>query len=210
MGSKINKITDKKTKKGFEQNYYFIDIAKDAHNPHAIDNTFTFFNSINDIFYLIYANTDKSIILFDFSNNKKITEIKNAHENYVTNFRHYSDIINKRDLIISICRDDNNIKLWNVNNLECLLNLINVNDEGSLNSACFLNDNDQIYIISSNYRIGANSGPIKVYDIKGNIIKEINNSNEVEDDVNIIDSYYDNKFSKIYIICGTNYYVKFI
>ena len=208
MGSKINQTTDKKSIIGFQKNYYFIDIAKDAYNQHAIVNSFTFFNSINNIFYLIYANINKSIIFFDILNNKKIAEIKRAHKDYVTSFRHYSDIINKRDLIISICRDDNNIKLWDVYNLECLLNLDNVNNDGSLNSACFLNDNNQIYIISSNYRIGYKSEPIKIYDINGNIIKEINNSNEIEDDVNIIDFYYDNQLSKNYIICGTNYYVK--
>ena len=81
---------------------------------------------------------------------QKITEIKNAHNNVTTNFRHYLDVINKRDLILSISAYENNIKLWNINNFECLLNLQNINKGGCLYSACFLNDNNQNYIITSN------------------------------------------------------------
>jgi len=46
---------------------------------------------------------------------------------------------------------------------------------------------------------------IKVYDFDRNKIKEINNS---KDAVYFIDSYYDNKLFKNYIITGNNGYVK--
>jgi len=46
-------------------------------------------------------------------------EIK-MHKQYITNLRHYLNNINKRDLIISISAQSNNIKLWNLNNYECL------------------------------------------------------------------------------------------
>jgi len=39
-----------------------------------------------------------------------IKEIKNYHNEYINNFRHYLDKINKRDLIISISPDDSNIR----------------------------------------------------------------------------------------------------
>ena len=67
-------------------------------------------------------------------------EIKNAHNKVIANFRYHLDNKNKRDLIISISPEDNNIKLWNINNLECLLNLSNIYEEGLINSACFLED----------------------------------------------------------------------
>ena len=48
------------------------------------------FKSINtfDILYLIYTNENKSILFFDLINNKKIIEIKNAHNKFITNFRY--------------------------------------------------------------------------------------------------------------------------
>ena len=57
----------------------------------SFDNTFIVFNSINNIIYLIYASAEKSIISYDLKNYQKISEIKNAHDKYITNFRHIYD-----------------------------------------------------------------------------------------------------------------------
>ena len=95
------------------------------------------FKSIYDIFYLIYTSKNNSIIFYNLLDDKKIDEIKNTHKQYITNYRHYLDNYNKRDLIMSLSLDDNNLKLWNVNNYECLLNIENVNKNGGLLSACF-------------------------------------------------------------------------
>ena len=130
----------------------------------ALDNTFLVFKSINDIFYLIYSNLDNSIIAYNLINYKKIIEIKNANYwSYFTNFRHYLDKFNKRDLMLSISYD-NNIKLWNINNWENILKINYINKVGYLYSACFLNDNNQIYIISSNYYLYSDSEPMKLFD----------------------------------------------
>ena len=61
-----------------------------------------------------------------------------------------------------------------------------------------MTSNNQINIITGNSNFN-NSELIKIYDINGNKIKEINNSN---DNIFFIDVFYDNKFSKIYIITG--------
>ena len=168
----------------------------------CLDNSFTVFKSINEILYLIYANENKSIICFNLIENKKINEIKNAHEQYITNFRYFLDKINKRDLIISISFND--IKLWNINNWLCLTHIQNINYSGSILSSCFLNDNNKNYIItSSNSCLTTES--IKIYDFKGNKIKEINDSNYR---TIFIDTFYDNKLFKTYIITGNNGYCK--
>ena len=125
--------------------------------------------------------------------NKKIVEIKNSHKQSITNFRHCLDNYNKRDLIISISGEDNNLKLWNVNNYDCLLNIENESNKLRLYSACFLNDNNQIYIVTGNL----NNEPIEIFDLNGKIVKKINNFN---DSVLFIDTYYDIKNSKIYIL----------
>ena len=178
------------------------DLVNDSYSPLWLDNTFCAFKSINNILYLIYSNINRSIISFDLINSIKINEIKNAHKRYITNFRYYLDSINNRDLFISISCDDNNIKLWNVYNFECLLDIKNINQGGYLDSACFLMDNNQNFIITSNNRY---SELIKVYDFKGNKIKDINNS---EEGIVFIDTYYDKKLFKNFIIACTNDYTK--
>ena len=70
-------------------------------------------------------------------NNKKINEVKSEYKGYVTSFRYYCDLINNRDLFLSIIAFKNLVKIWDVNNFECLLTIHNINNEGSLNSAFF-------------------------------------------------------------------------
>ena len=166
-------------------------IVNDSFSKFIKMNTFSIFNSIYDILYLVYSTENISLILYNMIDNKKIGEIKNSHNKYITNIRHYLDNYNKRDLIISISLEDNNLKLWNINNYDCLLNIENVNNNGRLFSACFLNDNDKIYIITSN----VDEEPIKIFDLNGKIVKKINNYC-----VHFIDTYYDINNSKIYIL----------
>ena len=96
----------------------FRDLTKDSYN-FFIENTFTVFKSINDILYLIYTNENKSLISFNIIENNLINEIKNAHNEYITNFRYYYNETNKKDLILSISCNDNILKygiltIWNV------------------------------------------------------------------------------------------------
>ena len=181
---------------------YSKDITKDSYSDYILDNTFCIFKSINnDLIYLIYSNKKISIISYNLIDNKKIIEIKNAHQNLITNFRYHLDKTNEKDLILSISADDNNIKLWLFSNFECITNIKNINENGKLYSACFLNDNYRDYIITSQSRkyLGNISELIKVFDFNGKKVREINNSG---DRTNFIDTFYDNKKSKIYIITG--------
>lgn len=101
------------------------DSYKHSYFSAELNNTFIIFKSINGLFYLIYSKIN-SIISYDILNYKSISEIKNAHNSIITNFRHCSDSTNKRDLFLSVSKDDNVLKLWNVSNFECILNLNSV------------------------------------------------------------------------------------
>ena len=102
---------------------------------------------------------------------------------------------------MSISGNDNNIKIWNTKNWECILNLTNINKSGYLESACFFQSNNNIYIITSNYNYNNNPEPIKVYNFNGEKIKEITDSNK---STFFIDIYHDINLSKHYIItCNT-------
>ena len=186
---------------------FLTDLINDSYGLFGLDNTFCIFTSINKILYLIYTDIEYSIICFDLIYNKKIMELKKAHEEDITNFRHIFDRINLTDLILSISFLDNNLKVWNFKNFECLVNIKKVNNLGNLRSACFLFYNNQNYILTSNSnsKDNANMEPIKVFDLRGIKINEINESN---DDTIFIDVYYDKKFLKNYIITGNNCYIK--
>ena len=69
-----------------------------------------------------------------------------------------------------------------------------MNKVGTLLSACFLKDNKENYIISSN-RHWTNNEFIKVFDFNGNKIKEINSSNDV---TFFIDVYYEDMIYKFF------------
>ena len=103
-------------------------LVEDSYSSICLDNIFSIFTSINEILYLIYSNNKKSIILYNLLNNQKISEIKNAHKDFILSFRHYLDRINNIDLIMFISSNDNNIRLWKITSLECILNLTNINN----------------------------------------------------------------------------------
>ena len=109
--------------------------------------------------------------------------------------------------MISISAWGNNIKLWNINNWECLCNIKNVNKNGYLYSACFLNDNDKIYIIANNYKkhYDGYCEPIRVFNLNGDVIKSINNSNENAFSIN---TCYDINLKNNFIITGNKSCVK--
>ena len=152
------------------------------------------FTSIENIFYLIYSNKENSIISYNLLDKKKINEIKKAHNKNIINFRHYLDINLKNDLIISISFDGN-LKLWVINNLECLFN---IQKAGFLYSACFLFENNATLIVTGNIFI-------KVYDLEGKIVRDISEPN---DRSYIVESYFDKKMSHNFIITGNEDYIK--
>ena len=196
------KLKNKKENKIPSITFYKI-LENESLSFYDIDNTFIVFESYDNLIYLVYSNENLSIVLYNLVDEKKIFEIKNAHKDFIQNFRHYQDESEKRDLVLSISLD-NNIKLWNINNFECLYNYEKVNNSGFLYSACFLNDNNNKYILSCNDGFTF-SESIKVFDFYGNMIKEIKDS---YDSTNFIDVYYDNKSTNKYIITGNSDYMK--
>jgi WD40 repeat protein len=105
---------------------------------------------------------------------------------------------------MSISSKNNNIKIWNIKNWECILNMYDVYKKGWLFSACFISEKNNNYIITSNCN-GRESDSIKVFDFKGTKIKKIKDS---KDETLFISTYYDKDFSNNYIITGNCNYVK--
>ena len=158
------------------------------------------FKSIDGLNLIIYSDENKSLVCYDINNSQKVNEVHNAHEKEITYLNHYSEKKNRINLMLSLSGIDSNLKVWNVSNFECLYNFTKIYSQGWINCACFLNDNNQIYVLSTNSTgYSKKPNPIKVFDLKGKNIMDINNSNN---NTYFIDVYYDNKSSTKYIITG--------
>ena len=199
-----DKIIEKNNSSNNSNSFNFSskELTSDSYAYSALDNTFCIFNSFENIYYLVYANKSKSIIFYNLIDNKIIKEIKNAHYKYIINFRHYPDNICRKDFVLTVS-DDRNVKLWSLDNFNCLCDIYAYKG-GHLNAACFLNNISQKFflICNSNFDI---SEKIKIFNFKGEEIKEINDSNEI---TYFMDIYYDNDLNKNYIITGNKGYLK--
>ena len=194
--------SEQNTKDNQSISFYFKEIPKDSYSfPNELNNTFAVFRTIDNLLYLVFSDNMKNIIFFDLINNKVVSIIKKAHKDFITNFIHFLDKKNKRNLLLSISADDRNIKLWNINICECLLNIEKIYSKGQIYSACFLDDNNQIFIITSHNSNFVTPEYIKVYDLNGKKIKDLNDSRE---STNYIYCFYDDKLSKNFIIRGKN------
>ena len=156
----------------------FCEVTKNSYGCFDLDNTFDVFRTVNDLLMLVYSTKSKSIICYDLVNFCILTEIKRSHNTFITNIRHFINKNNKMDIIISISDRDNNLKVWDINNCECILNIFHANNSGFLCSACLINEDNNIYILSSNCNTFGENEKIKIYDLKGKIINQINDSNE--------------------------------
>ena len=170
-------------------------IADDSLIDQFLDNTFITFKSKDEILYLVYSSYNQSIISYNLNSFSIISHIKNAHNKPIINFRYHYYQEENMDLIMSISFD-NNIKIWNIIQWKCIINLKKINDSGGILSGCFLHDKNDLYIISSCIY---NSEQIKIYNLKGTKLKNIDESNE---NTYFIDTYYDKRQLKLYIIGG--------
>ena len=155
-------------------------IVEDAYCSTEIDNSFDVFNSINNNSYIIYATENKSIICYNLSNNKREIEKKKTHSGYISNIKYYYNKYENNEIIMSLSYDDKNFKLWTFHNMHCLLNMKNIYNSGFLYSACVFNINKYSYFAISNhidYESDIKKADyIKVYNFKGEFIKNINYS----------------------------------
>jgi WD40 repeat protein len=185
-------------------------LTYDAFTYYNYTNTFLIFNSINNNkLFLVFTTQEKNVKIYDIIDKKLVLEIRNSTEDnkQITNFRHFYDEYNKRDLIMFIIGIKNCIKIWDAYNWECILELKNIYKEGNIYSSLILNDNikNDLYIITSNCTLFKDSQPLKIYDLKGNFIKDIPDSNSKTFFLHI---FHDIRHSKKYIISVNKEFVK--
>lgn len=178
-------------------------LSSDSYTPLSIVNTFCVFKTIDDLLCLIFSNKINSLISYNLIDNKTIIEIKKAHKKTISNIKYYFDSNNKRDLVISISFWDYSFNVWNVHNWE---NLVNIKKDFQylcwLHSACILNYINRNYIITcnNNYEL------LRVYDFNGKEIRNIYDMNQKG--TFFIDTFYDNKSFKAFIITASDGFCK--
>ena len=165
-----------------------VDLVKNIYCMWDLDNIFTVFKMKKGGLYLAYPLL-QTLICYDLIDEVKVITIKDAHECYIINFRHIYDNNLNKDIIMTISGEDSNLKLWDVEKWECILNLQKVYKFGIMFSACFLYDGNSgnNYIVTSNC---TGSEYIKVFDLNGNKIKDVpyhkdnneNNGNNINND----------------------------
>ena len=88
----------------------------------------------------------------------------------------------------------NNIKLWDIKNFNCILDLKQLElNNVHISKACLMNFKNDIYIIIGETNTNK---PFKFYNLSGEIIKEL----KFDYYINYIHTYNDDKLSKVYII----------
>ena len=194
-GSKDILAKDQINSKNAPKMVYVKDLTKKAICKYLGDNTFALFKSINNEWLLVYGTAYMSLHFYDIELEKVTKRISNAHEYETTNFRHSFDKSKNRDLLITICNYVKNVKVWDVQKLNCIINISSIYNFGDLFSSCFLMDD----IHSKNYIICINSDKenLKIFDFSGKKVTEINNAN---DKSYLVDSFYNSKSKKYFII----------
>ena len=213
--SKENVPIKKIEKKGKIENYTKIIINSKKHPEPDVQrynyNTFCTFISIDDIFYLVYSKNGYDIVFYNLIDERKVIDIINDYfyYSYIIEIKHLFDENNERDLLFSL---SNNfiLRLWNVNNFECLFNikigLIIKNNWRYFyhNYMSFLKLKNKSYHI-----IVTNDDAVKIFNLNG---KKINDDyreklTKIEKFQNLtfIDTYYDKKLCDNFIFSYHSY-----
>mgnify|MGYP002624717348 CR=1 FL=1 len=166
------------------------------------DNNFAVFKTINDEILLAYATPYNSIHFYNIEIERVSKRITNAHDVEITNFRYTFDKNNNRDLLLSLSNEIKNIKVWDIQKLNCIINIVEAYHFGDLFSSCFLIDENtkKNYIISINY----NKENLKLFDFEGKQIREIENSEEKSF---LVDTFYNSKSKKYYIVVANEKFI---
>ena len=172
---------------------------KIAYAKSGLENTFTSF-LYNDIPYLVFATNKKSLISYNLNHLNINTEIKHAHEDYISKVKSYEKNNNNIIYILSISSGCNNVKIWNFKNWECIFNLSQNHIIGSMFSSIYLTKDNKDYVITSSSN---DSEYIKLFDFKGNEIFIFDDS---QGKVLTLDYLIDK--NKYYIIAGFSGFLK--
>ena len=190
-------IEDEKIKFEFKK-----DITSNAPTYCSATQMFSVFKSLKGESLAAWVTKDNTIELYDLEKDSVIKSVKDAHTKDIHSCRHFVDIKNNQDLLIT-CSYDKSIRVWDIEKLEKpLIDIPNAHSTGFIFTSCILSHEkiDANYIIS-----GADDESIKVFDFNG---KFLNKSVKVSDYVNLLDVYFYKREKKFCVINANSHDIR--
>jgi len=190
-------VEDEKIKFEFKK-----DITSNAPTYCSATQMFCAFKSLKGDSLSAWVTKDNTIELYDLEKDALIKSVKDAHIKDIHSCRHFVDIKNNKDLLIT-CSYDKSIRVWNIENLEKpLIDIQNAHSNGFIFTSCILSHEKmpENYIIS-----GADDENIKIFDYNG---KFLDKSVKVSDYVNLLDVYYYKREKKFCIINANSHDIR--
>ena len=110
-------------------------------------NAFIVFISISNQLLLVYSNDSKEIIFYDLAEFQMLKKYETSHKEIITFLKHFKDIKNKRDIIVSISYTDCNTKIWKFKKslLSCIFDLGNIYNNGFIKGDALFHINQQYF-----------------------------------------------------------------
>ena len=190
-------VEDEKIKFEFKK-----DITSNAPTYCSATQMFCAFKSLKGDSLSAWVTKDNTIELYDLEKDVLIKSVKDAHIKDIHSCRHFVDIKNNKDLLIT-CSYDKSIRVWDIENLEKpLIDIQNAHSNGFIFTSCILSHEKmpENYIIS-----GADDENIKIFDFNG---KFLDKSVKVSDYVNLLDVYYYKREKKFCIINANSHDIR--
>ena len=181
--------------------YFNKDISSNAHKYNTIDKVFCVFNSFYKQNLIVWGSSLYALIFFDLDTDKIIKTINNAHNQIIYCCRHYPNTKKKIDYVITTSFD-RSVKVWNVNNFTCEVDIKNIHTNKNVFSACLIFDEikDHSYIITSSA-----TDFMKIWDFNSRLKHTFGTS---DGNTIFINTYYDIKDKTYYIINGNGTDIK--
>jgi WD40 repeat protein len=173
-------------------------LSQSSFTKYSLDNTFDAFTTISGELLLVYSTKFKSIECFDIVKAKYIKTVLNAHNSLIIIIRHYCPFYLNKDLILSSSNNpDYTIKIWDIENWTCIINITKIYEKGNMLATCLHFDEYQkeSYIFTS-----SDCGQIKIWDKDGKYLTTINKTENNE--TYFLDTYYDETEFKYSLISG--------
>ena len=190
-------VEDEKIKFEFKK-----DITSNAPTYCSATQMFCAFKSLKGDSLSAWVTKDNTIELYDLEKDALIKSVKDAHTKDIHSCRHFIDIKNNQDLLIT-CSYDKSIRVWDIEKLEKpLIDIQNAHSNGFIFTSCILSHEKmpENYIIS-----GADDESIKIFDFTGKFLEK---SIKVSDYVNLLDIYYYKREKKFCIINANSHDIR--
>ena len=148
---------------------------------------------------VVWETSEYNIEFFDLEKNNIINTIFLAHSQTIFSCKHYANVKNRIDYIITSSHD-RTVKVWNLNNYSNLVTIVNAHSSCNIYSVSIIFKKNSKYIITS-----APNEYMKIWDFNGTFLRHFGQNDER---TYFIDVYYNNKEKKNYILNGNNNDVK--